>query len=86
MEKTTTLLVVLAILWLAACDPIKYEPPCYRTYEFELPVSIYPGNDTIHIGDTIWLTISFPMTLLDQATQELGASRERKLANYNRIT
>ena len=58
------LIPILAIVAINACDLIN----CYKTYEFELPMSVYPTTDTLHIGDTLWINITIPTTLLDHAS------------------
>ena len=65
MEKVTALWVAVIALCLTACDPTHYEPPCYRTYKFELPFSLAPAVDTFHVGDTLWLNANFSSTLFD---------------------
>ncbi|MEO9020948.1 MAG: hypothetical protein ABI237_13145 [Ginsengibacter sp.] len=39
---------------------------CANTvYNFKVIASTYPDNDSISIGDTIWISADFPKTLLD---------------------
>lgn len=34
-------------------------------YNFKIGAQAYPDNDSVHIGDTIWIKISSPTTLID---------------------
>lgn len=61
MKKLKTILVLFGVIgiWLS-CD-IKRKKECegnrYIYYEFERTVSVSPSNDTIALGDTIWVEI-----------------------------
>ncbi len=40
------------------------------TYSFEIDARVYPDNDTVTIGDTIWIEINSSDTFTDQKTNE----------------
>ena len=67
MQKAISLLAILLALCTTACNLI--EEPCFRRYEFKLPFTT-SQQDTIHIGDTLWVSADFSPNLVDQKTGE----------------
>jgi len=60
MKNIKIILLGFFIISLAACD--KYPEYCKGgiKYEFDMPVSVSPGTDTIHLGDTLWVELRIP--------------------------
>jgi len=50
----TIIFTITTILLLTSC-----KPECEIAYDFEIPVSVYPVNDTINIDDTLWIELNF---------------------------
>lgn len=57
------LLIILLTLTGARCGDDK--DPVYVFLIFEIPITIHPPNETINLGDTLWLEGDFPDTLRD---------------------
>jgi hypothetical protein len=56
MDMKLRAMVILGWLLLAAgC-----RERCYREYEFDHPVSVYPVREAYHVGDTLWVEMHFP--------------------------
>jgi hypothetical protein len=54
------------LLICTSCGCKKEEvPPEFVRMIFEIPLSITPIKDTVHLGDTLWLEASFPDTIRD---------------------
>jgi len=51
-----------------SCDPLGLKDKCKRDYLFSIPVSLESGLDTFHIGDTIFVNMSFPIEMEDVFT------------------
>ncbi|HNI45182.1 MAG TPA: hypothetical protein PKH93_06745 [Chitinophagales bacterium] len=62
-------LSLFLLLCVVSCKLIDIDP-CYREYHFKIPFTLQPNNDTIHIGDTLWLSTQFSKTLLDMNTND----------------
>jgi hypothetical protein len=43
---------------------------CYREYLFEIPFTTSPTQDTLHIGDTLWINSYFSNRLVDLNTND----------------
>ena len=54
--KTQTLTFIALLLYIGGCGLGSH---CDREYLFELPFSVYPINDTLQIGDTLWIEAHF---------------------------
>jgi hypothetical protein len=60
MDMKLRAMAILGLLLLAAgC-----KKRCSREYGFEFPVSISPVREAYHVGDTLWVDIHFPMSLM----------------------
>ena len=67
MKYQISLLLMLAFLvQQSSCNKNCVE----TTYSFELPVKGYPANDTVSIGDSIWIEINSKTELEDKATNK----------------
>lgn len=71
MKNTLHLFTLIAVLFFNSCIDGLFEPPCNRYYTFEYPISIYPVNDTINIGDTLWVEIDIDNLIEDKETSEM---------------
>jgi len=72
MKNTLYLLTVITTLFFNSCINGLFEPPpCNRYYTFEYPISIYPVNDTINIGDTLWIEIDIDNSIEDKKTGDM---------------
>ncbi len=71
--KNNRIIILLLLLGIASIgSQCKKRFGCAETvYNFEIGVKAFPDNDSINIGDTIWLEINTPDTLRDQHTNEL---------------
>ena len=49
-------MLIALVLFVGGCG---YGDRCNREYLFELPFSVYPINDTLQIGDTLWIEAHF---------------------------
>ena len=67
MQKLTYILIIC--LFAMSCEPF-FEKPCRQDFLFEIPVSVYPNSDTLHIGDTLWIEMSFSDELVDLNTEQ----------------
>lgn len=59
--------VTIVLITVSNCS----RSDCYREYSFDFPVNIYPVNDTINIGDTLWIEINIANTIEDKETGEI---------------
>ncbi|MBC6609729.1 hypothetical protein H8B15_02265 [Hymenobacter sp. BT507] len=69
MQLPTIFSALIASLCLAltSCEPkpdVEYVP-----IVFEIPMTVSPLRDTIAVGDTLWLTASFPDSIMERTTQ-----------------
>lgn len=63
-NKYMFITLFFASLFLLKCECKKLQIDCTQVkYNFQLPVKAYPDQDTINIGDTIWLEINESVTL-----------------------
>ncbi len=61
------LLIISSILLLLySCKAPNY---CQKSYNFNIPIKINI-QDTLHIGDTIWISLDMPNQVLDRTTGE----------------
>lgn len=78
--KLTGLVGLLALFSLIIsafrCDP--EENPEYVSMIFVLPISITPATEQLVLGDTLWISGSFPDTL-----QEYYSKKYYKLSDFN---
>jgi len=51
-------LYVFSTITVSSCIFNGQLTDCFRYYTFDFPLSIYPVNDTINIGDTLWFEIN----------------------------
>lgn len=66
------ILFFAAIVVFSECNcNITSSPLCQRIFEFEIPLSLTPSNDTIQVGDTLWLESFIPNQLADKKTNEI---------------
>jgi len=75
MKRTILLFFSLTIL-LSAC--INKDCREHGNYNFEIPATLFPAQDSFHIGDTIKITSIFPDDVFDLTTEEYY-----KLENFN---
>ncbi|HAQ38264.1 MAG TPA: hypothetical protein DCQ58_07115 [Saprospirales bacterium] len=65
MKNLSKLIFLFVILIVYATSCVRQNPGCeYGEYLFSLPVSFYPTDSIIKLGDTIVITSEFPDTLL----------------------
>lgn len=68
MKNTLAKLILLSILVINSGCP----KPCIEAnLSFSVNSQINPDNDSIHVGDTIYLESSFPTQLIEQSTGQL---------------
>ena len=60
--------ILILGLFCTSCDPPA--APCERDYLFSIPVTLSPASDTFQVGDTICLSMKFPIRLEDINTNE----------------
>ena len=53
-----------------SCDPLNIEERCKRDYSFSIPVILSPALDTFQIGDTIHISMEFPINMEDKTSGE----------------
>jgi hypothetical protein len=68
---------LLLAIGLEACNPIcgNLDP----VYNFSVTASVSPSRDSISVGDTLYITSSFPSTLPDKSGQLINYSRARSI-------
>ena len=65
MKNLSKLIFLFVILIVYATSCVRQNPGCeYGEYLFSLPVSFYPTDSIIKLGDTIVITSEFPDTLM----------------------
>lgn len=65
MKNLSKLIFLFVIFIVYATSCVRQNPGCeYGQYLFSLPVSFYPTDSIIKLGDTIVITSEFPDTLL----------------------
>lgn len=71
-------LILLQLLPVTAfkCDDEK--PPLFEFMIFELPFGVTPEDDSIKVGDTLWIFSNFPDTI-----REYNSGNYFKLVNFN---
>lgn len=62
-------LVVVTISCFSSCFPTGASD-CEKRYEFTIPISIYPAQDTFHVGDTIWIESSVNSMIINNLNGE----------------
>lgn len=60
--------IVLTLMFSCNCTKNEYNLPVYMGLLY--PISITPANDTIQVGDTLWVNIDISDTLFDIGTQK----------------
>lgn len=63
VKGSGSLLLIVLLLTGSRCNDEK--DPEFVFITFEIPLTIRPGNETIRIGDSLWLVGNFPDTLRD---------------------
>lgn len=63
-----TLVLLILLVGIGACN--KSEPPTVEMVNPEIPLVIYPGADTLSIGDTLWIEAEFPDSVQDYFTDQ----------------
>jgi hypothetical protein len=60
------------------------------TYAFDMGLSVYPGKDSMRVGDTLWFAVKESTTLRDQLTGNLidysGAANLATLMSFHRLS
>ncbi len=54
-----------------SCDPLGIKDKCERDYSFSIPVTLSPALDTFHVGDTIHISMEFPIEMEDKNSGEM---------------
>ena len=54
-----------------SCDPLNIEDRCERDYSFTIPVTLRPALDTFLVGDTIHISMEFPIEMEDKNSGEM---------------
>ncbi|MFM2375680.1 MAG: hypothetical protein RLZZ165_777 [Bacteroidota bacterium] len=65
--KLRTIAILGWLLLAAGC-----KQKCYREYEFQHPVSVYPVREVYHIGDTLWVDMYFSDVFDAKVTDNQG--------------
>ncbi len=72
--KSQTLYLSCIFLWLMLfqepCSCSK-TTTCFKEYQFTFPVSIQPTQDTLNIGDTIWVGMEIPAEIINEVDSEM---------------
>lgn len=71
------LTLFMCMLFLTSCGT-----ECMKFHSPILPYYVYPTNDTIHIGDTIWLEARIPVNMKDFETGEIANYRGVDFNSY----
>ncbi len=66
MRNKNIILCLLVIVSVTACK--KYPEYCRggMEFEFDMPVTVSPSTDTIHLGDTMWVEMRIPLPTLNK--------------------
>ena len=70
VRRLTNSVIAVILLFVSSCGT-----ECMKFHSPILPYYVYPTNDTIHIGDTIWLEARIPVNLKDFETGEIANYR-----------
>ncbi len=54
-------------------------------YEFVIPASVIPSTDTLHVGDTLYITIDTPTSVYERNTQEEYQVADWQLYTYTKM-
>lgn len=67
--RALTILAVACCFFAGSCNKNPFG--CYdNNYSFEMPVKIYPDNETLAVGDTFWIEYSMPKQFTDLISGE----------------
>lgn len=77
IQRLTNSAIAVILLFVSSCGT-----ECMKFHSPILPYYVYPTNDTIHIGDTIWLEARIPVNLKDFETGEIANYRGVDFNSY----
>ena len=66
IRNSFLIVAFISLIQLTGCDP-----PEGPSYAFSVTASLSPSRDTVSIGDTLYLTSSFPTKLTDNRTGKI---------------
>ena len=72
VTKFTGVAILLAITMVTTFSTCKKKFGCDEiVYDFQIGVKAHPDQDSINIGDTIWLEVNTPTTLKDTVSNKI---------------